>query len=150
MSPVLPLLIKSPNNRIESGSFRECYILNPEPTTPASALMYKFLGAFFGFCFMTQSPMPLNLAPIVWRQILQEDLTLEDLNNIDSFTVKVIKDLKEYGKTLTDEEFEAQGQVFTTVLSNGQEVELLPDGAEMPVTRQNLGQFIDLLLEKRF
>ena len=67
MSPVLPLLIKSSNNRNDSGSFRECYILNPEPTTPATANMYQCLGRLFGFCFMSGQPLQLNLAPFVWK-----------------------------------------------------------------------------------
>ena len=54
MSPVLPLLIKSPNNRNEFGSHRDCYILNCAALTPATQRMYKMLGAFIGFSFLTK------------------------------------------------------------------------------------------------
>jgi hypothetical protein len=43
-----------------------------------------------------------------------------------------------------------QGQVFTTILSNGDEVDLIPDGASVPVTKDRLQEFVDLTLQKRF
>jgi len=67
MSPVLPLLIKSANNRNEFGNYRDCFILNCAPVTPASQTMYKFLGAFLGYSFMTKAPIPLQISPIVWK-----------------------------------------------------------------------------------
>lgn len=93
MSSVLPLLIKSPNNRNEFGSYRDCYILNSVALTPATQDMYKVLGAYIGYSFLTKSPIPLCLAPIVWKQILQEKLTLNDLDDIDSYSVQVLKEL---------------------------------------------------------
>jgi len=36
MTPALPLLIKSPNNRTDFGNYRDCYVVNPVPTTPAT------------------------------------------------------------------------------------------------------------------
>ena len=150
MSPVLPLLIKSPNNRNDYGSYRDCYILNPAPTTPSTETMYKMLGGFLGFSFLTKQPLPINLAPFVWKQILEEDLTLADLDDIDSYSVQVLKELQMYGPSLSDEEFEMQGQVFRTVLSNGEEVDLVEGGESKPVTKADLREFVDLTLKKRF
>jgi hypothetical protein len=54
MSPVLPLLIKSPNNKNDFGNHRDCYILSPANTTPDTELMYKMLGGIIGFCFLSK------------------------------------------------------------------------------------------------
>ena len=64
---LVPLLIKSPNNRNDHGSNRDCFILNPASTSPAHLEQYKFLGAFIAFAILSKSPIPLNLAPTVWK-----------------------------------------------------------------------------------
>jgi len=55
-----------------------------------------------------------------------------------------------YGPTLSDEEFEMQGQFFRTALSNGEEVDLCAGGSEKPVTKANLQEFVQLFQQKRF
>jgi len=83
---VAPLLIKSPNNKNEHGINRDCLILDSRSKTPAHQFMFKYFGGFLAYCFLTKSPIPLNLAPWVWKQILQEELTLTDLEGIDAYS----------------------------------------------------------------
>ena len=64
---VLPLLVKTPNNRNEHGSYRDCYILNGASKTPSNIEMFKFFGGFIAYAIMSKSPVPFNLAPIVWK-----------------------------------------------------------------------------------
>ena len=64
---LVPLLIKSPNNRNDHGANRDCFILNPDSTSPAMLEMYKYLGGFIAFGILSKSPVPLNLAPTVWK-----------------------------------------------------------------------------------
>ena len=64
---LLPMLIKSPNNRNDHGSNRDCFILNPTSTSPAHLEMFKYLGGFIAFGILSKSPVPLNLAPTVWK-----------------------------------------------------------------------------------
>ena len=66
-SGVLPLLIKTPNNRSEVGTNRECFLLNPEANSPTHLEMLHFLGCIIGYGIMSKSPVPLNLAPSVWK-----------------------------------------------------------------------------------
>ena len=65
-------MIRSPNNRNETGNNRDSYILNSLSTTPAHKLMFKYFGGFLAYAFLSKSPIPFNLAPWVWKQILQE------------------------------------------------------------------------------
>jgi E3 ubiquitin-protein ligase HERC2 len=126
---LVPLLIKSPNNRNDHGANRDCFVLDPASTSPAHLEMFKYLGGFIGFGILSKSPVPLNLAPTVWKQILGERMQLSDLDSIDAYSAQVLTDLKNYSAHLSDEEFEQTvDQTFTTVLSNGEEVSLCPGG----------------------
>jgi|Transcript_37855 hypothetical protein len=66
-SGVVPLLIRSPNNRNEHGINRDCFILDSRSKTPAHKTMFRYFGAFLAFAFLTKSPLPYNLAPWVWK-----------------------------------------------------------------------------------
>ena len=66
-SDVLPLLIKTSNNRNDHGTNRDCYMINPSSRSPTHLEMFKFLGAFLSFSIMTKAPIPIHLAPTVWR-----------------------------------------------------------------------------------
>lgn len=149
-SDVLPLLIKSPNNKNEHGINRDCFILDGRSSTPAHKLMFRFLGAFLTYCFMTKSPIPLTLAPWVWKQLLGDEVTLADLEGIDAYSAQVLRDLQNHASSLSDEDFAAGvDQNFTTVLSSGVEVPLCPDGENIRVTKANLDDFISKTVEAR-
>ena len=102
---LVPLLIKSPNNRNDHGANRDCYILNPDSTSPAMLEMYKYLGGFIAFGILSKSPVPLNLAPTVWKQILGEKMQLSDLESMDAYSSQVLTDLKNFSKDLSDADF---------------------------------------------
>ena len=85
-SNILPLLIKSPNNRNEHGSCRDCFILNGASKSPTHLEMYKFFGGLIAYGIMSKSPVPFNLAPIIWKQLLGETPTIEDLNDFDAYS----------------------------------------------------------------
>ena len=150
-SGVVPLFIKSPNNRMEHGTYRDCYILNGKSKSPSHLLMLKYLGGLIGFAILSKSPIPFNFAPIVWKQIIGDTPDIMDLHAIDAYSVQVIQDLQKYSAQLTDEEFGYTiDQNFTTVLSNGDEVLLCPNGAQKQVTKENMNEFIKLVLAARF
>lgn len=87
--------------------------------------------------------MPINLAPWVWKQLLHEKMTLQDLDGIDAYSAQVLRDMQQYAQNLSDEDFEhGVDQNFTTVLSCGDEVPLCPDGENVKVTKANIGEFI--------
>ena len=67
---VVPLLIRSPNNRNEHGNNRDSFILDSTSTTPAHKFMFKYFGGFLAYAFLSKSPIPFNLAPWVWKQLL--------------------------------------------------------------------------------
>ena len=48
--------------------------------------MFKYLGAFLGYCIVTKSPFPLNLVPTFWKELGGQAMTLEDLNSVDTYS----------------------------------------------------------------
>ena len=104
---LVPLLIKSPNNRNDHGVNRDCFILNPSSTSPAHLEMYKYMGGYIAFGILSKSPVPFSLAPTVWKQILGERMSLSDLESIDAYSSQVLTDLKNHGMSLSDADFEA-------------------------------------------
>jgi len=147
---VVPIFIKSPNNKNEHGTNRDCFILDSRSATPAHKFMFKYFGGFLAYAFLSKSPIPFNLAPWVWKQILQEPVTMADLDGIDAYSAQVLRDLLQYAQNLSDEDFDAGvDQYFTTVLSSGEEVPLCPDGETIKVTKANIDEFCAKVLEAR-
>lgn len=148
---VMPLLTKSPNNSNEFGSNRECFILDFTSKSPTHLELFKFVGGMIAFGIMSKSPIPFNFAPTVWKQLLSEEMTLDDLETIDAYSQQVLLDLKNFSSTLSEEEFnQTVEQFFTTVLSNGDEIPLCDDGETKKVTKENVNEFIDLVVKVRF
>ncbi|CAG9815802.1 unnamed protein product [Phaedon cochleariae] len=79
----LPLLIPTPNGRDESGANRDCFILNPLAKTCLNLNMFRYLGVLMGIAIRTGSPLSLNLAEPVWKQLAGIELTPADLTEID-------------------------------------------------------------------
>ena len=77
---VMPLFIKSPNNRNEHGTHRDCYILNSKSKSPSHLLALKYLGGLIGFAILAKSPIPFNFAPMFWKQLIGDAPNMQDLH----------------------------------------------------------------------
>lgn len=73
--------------------------------------------------------MSLNLPKFIWKQLTEETIIIEDLKLIDQMTVNILDELRTRDQNMDEETF-LQGYelFFTTILSNGEEVELIPGG----------------------
>lgn len=100
--------------------------------------MFRFLGQMIGGAIRGKTAIPLDLAPSLWKAILGEELSIQDLKETDTFSWQVLDGLKNEAEKLSDEEFEAViDQSFTTLLSDGSEVQLKQNGANIKVTKEN-------------
>ena len=79
----LPLLIPTPNGRDDNGTNRDCFLLNPMADSPLHMNMFRFLGILMGIAIRTGSPLSLNLAEPVWKQLAGISLTPADLTEVD-------------------------------------------------------------------
>ena len=85
-SEVLPLFIKTANNRNNHGENRDCFIPNPGSNNPTHMDLFKFFGHLLGFAIRTMSALPLHFPPLLWKKILGDTLELKDLKGIDTFS----------------------------------------------------------------
>lgn len=82
-------------------------MINPSSRTPTHLEMFKFFGALLSFSIMSKAPIPLHLAPTVWKQLLGEQLDdLSDFESFDAFSSQVLVDLLEQGSKISDDEFD--------------------------------------------
>lgn len=94
-SPCLPLLIPTQNNKNDHGQGRDLWTINPSATTPSQLEMFKFLGALMGLAFRAGHVIDIKFPSIVWKQLLGESVTLEDLELTDAYFVQAIKNLRD-------------------------------------------------------
>jgi hypothetical protein len=85
-SGVLPLMIKTPNNRNNHGDTRDCFVVNQNSKTPTHQELFKFLGVIIAYAFRSKSCMPFNFAPVFWKQLTGEPLVESDLKSIDTYS----------------------------------------------------------------
>jgi hypothetical protein len=52
--------------------------------------MYEFLGALIGMSVRSSILMSLNLSSFVWKQFTDEEITIDDLKDIDFMAVNIL------------------------------------------------------------
>ncbi|CAG9330099.1 unnamed protein product [Blepharisma stoltei] len=145
-SPLLPLLIPSQNNVLNVGNGRDNWMINPTSTLPAHKHLFTTLGKFFGSAIRTKQGLRLSLPIIVFKHLLYENVTTEDLRDFDFPLYKFLhklRNLEAYG--ITSENF---GQHISEkfIVKYGEEVvDLCEDGVNIDVTFENVGHYADLL-----
>ena len=100
---------------------KKMFVLNPAATSAEHKSMFRFLGQLIGISAISQLYFEIDLAPVAWKLIVEELVTLADIEQIDS----------SYKNKLDPGYLEAepdQAFTFTSALT-GEEVELHPGGA---------------------
>jgi len=76
---------------------------------------------------------------------------MEDLESFDAYSSQVLIDLRDHSSKLSEEEFNKTVKLkFTTILSNGEQVNLKPGEEVESVNKSNIKEYIDLVLKTRF
>lgn len=141
----VPLLIQTPNGRGDAGANRDCYLLDPTLHTVLQMNMFRFLGVLMGIAVRTGSPLNLNLAEPVWRQLTGEPLRPADLTEVDRDYVAsliCIRDMDNDPKL-----FEALDLPFTTPSAKGHEVPMSTRYTRL--TAANKKEYVRLALHYR-
>lgn len=136
----VPLLMQTPNGRDDAGVNRDCFIINPEANSHIHTNMYRFLGALMGIAIRSGSPINLNLAPPVWKQLVGLPLTLADLSEIDSDYVQGLLFIRDNPEAFS-------GIEFTAPSSTGHEVRLHHSWSH--VTPENSEEYVRLSMHLR-
>ncbi|KAG8303963.1 putative E3 ubiquitin-protein ligase herc1, partial [Homalodisca vitripennis] len=100
----VPLLIPTPNATNETGYNQDKFLVNPSLSLarPQHLVWFQFLGILFGVAIRTKKPLALNLSPLVWKLLVQEPVTVTDLEENDSLyaqSLRAIRDIHLAGIT---------------------------------------------------
>uniref|UniRef100_A0A8I5NTH4 E3 ubiquitin-protein ligase HERC2 n=3 Tax=Papio anubis TaxID=9555 RepID=A0A8I5NTH4_PAPAN len=140
-----PLLIVTPNGRDESGANRDCYLLSPAARAPVHSSMFRFLGVLLGIAIRTGSPLSLNLAEPVWKQLAGMSLTIADLSEVDKDFIPGLMYIRD--NEATSEEFEAMSLPFTVPSASGQDIQL--SSKHTHITLDNRAEYVRLAINYR-
>uniref|UniRef100_A0A3B3D0M2 E3 ubiquitin-protein ligase HERC2 n=1 Tax=Oryzias melastigma TaxID=30732 RepID=A0A3B3D0M2_ORYME len=136
-----PLLIVTPNGRDESGANRDCFLLNPAAKSPLHMGMFRFL-VLLGIAIRTGSPLSLNLAEPVWKQLAGMSLTIADLSEVDKDFIPGLMYIRD--NEATSEEFEAMTLPFTVPNASGQDIQLSSKYSH--ITLENRAEYVRLAI----
>ena len=143
----IDLFIASPNGQQSS---EDRFIPNPRYRDNSDVLaMYHFVGNLVGVSLRTKQQLGFDLSSQVWKTIVCEEVTDEDLEAVDSGYMEMVKEVE----TASEELKECFASVFDLVMmvndSAGNEVELVPGGEGIAVTWENHLEFAKLAREMR-
>ncbi|XP_045543165.1 E3 ubiquitin-protein ligase HERC2 isoform X2 [Salmo salar] len=140
-----PLLIVTPNGRDESGANRDCFLLNPAAKSALHMNMFRFLGVLLGIAIRTGSPLSLNLAEPVWKQLAGMNLTIADLSEVDKDFIPGLMYIRD--NEATAEEFEGMTLPFTVPNASGQDIQLSSKYSH--ITLENRAEYVRLAINYR-
>ena len=146
-SNALTLFIPTPNQKNDSGSFREKWTVNPGALSNVELEMFKIFGAFMGYAIRTGEFFNMDLCSMFWKSILEIEKDRKDLEKFDKYCVQFLDNIE---RTDDKDSFVLfTDYKFTTALSNGSEVELCENGSNKYLSLENKKLYIELVEKAR-
>jgi hypothetical protein len=99
-SYTLPLLIPTQNNRHDHGLGQDLWTVNPSANSAAHLEMFKFLGALIGMAFRAGHTIMLRLPIIFWKTFIDEEVTMDDIEEFDAYSVQGITEIYNIKQTV--------------------------------------------------
>jgi hypothetical protein len=152
-SPALPLFIKVPNGVLDMGDNRDRFVPRPSAVNSLHLSMYEFIGQLMGAAIRTRSLWNLNLPAVVWKQLVQDKITDQDIRAIDALSFKQLERIQKLeAKQIPVELFNElmQEVKFEVIGSDSKTRELLANGSNIALTWENRHLFLKKLREYRF
>jgi len=153
-SPYFNLFLATPNAVRKDGN---AYMPNVGVVSHVGVAMFEFLGRMMGVSLRTNAMLPFDFAPLLWKLLAGEEVSLADLRSVDASTATRLWNLRHLESSegwdrvpkapvRTDAEFAAAfpDATFTVILHHGEEVELVAGGRELRVTRSNAAEYAAL------
>jgi hypothetical protein len=137
-----PLFIPCPNAS-GFGDFSNTWIPNPKSNSSLHLSMYAFVGKFMGMAIRGGHVLNLDFPPVIWKLLVSTPITREDIQDINALGFKV---LEQYSNpALNKAQFDVlPQQKFVTMTSDGREIELKENGANVSVTYENRAEYVKL------
>jgi hypothetical protein len=142
----------TPNGQNNTGECREAWTIQPIPLTAATKRMLHCLGRFMGICVRRGDVIPLSLDRVVWKLLVGDEPTVEDLACVDVAAAESVSSLSNIEALgIAPDEFEmCFGEMYFVYRNSAKiEVPLMENGAETCVTYETTKKFADLVLRMR-
>ena len=108
------------------------------------------MGNLIGISLRTKQLMSIELCSAIWKTIVGDKITAEDVEAVDSEFMNALKQVKEYKESDGKEDFVYLfGLTYSVADSAGNDVELIPSGGQVSVTFENRLHYYDLALDYR-
>uniref|UniRef100_A0A672RJN0 E3 ubiquitin-protein ligase HECTD3-like n=1 Tax=Sinocyclocheilus grahami TaxID=75366 RepID=A0A672RJN0_SINGR len=140
----LPFFTRTSNQG--AGEARDFYVPNP---SCREFHKFEWIGQLMGAALRGKDFLVLALPGLVWKQLIGEAVSwTKDFPAVDSVLVKLLEAMEHMDKETFDFKF-GQELVYTTPLSDGRLVELIPGGSGVVVRYEDRMEFIRLVQKSR-
>lgn len=148
------LLVLCPNGQNEVHMNIDKCLPNPSHTSPLAIQMMEFVGKIMAMSIRAKLALPFNFPSLVWKKILKEEVTIEDLRAIDVITCSLLEAVRHCENDgITNHELfrEKYGDKlrFTYTGCDGVERELFEGGRDIIVDFDTRESYCDQVLERR-
>ncbi|CAF1317334.1 unnamed protein product [Rotaria magnacalcarata] len=144
----LPLFILCPNDRTNNDLSRGRWIPNvfpPNQLIPGRIKnQYRFVGQLMGTAIRRKHYVDLKFPNLLWKQLVDEQLTTKDIEDIDTESFVIIKIIAD-----NIEKSQMSELRFDIVSSAGHTYELIHNGKDIPVTVDNFKEYCTRYREYR-
>ena len=147
-SDYIELFIKTSNNKNNIGDLTDKYIINPNCNNATYQKAYRFIGKLMALAISSGETLDFNLHQIIWKGILENEITFEEFQTIDINFYNLIKTFKEILTTKDKNLFDSYNFNFIIQNLDGKEIELIENGRNIKLTLENLQRYIDLAQSK--
>ncbi|XP_056096900.1 E3 ubiquitin-protein ligase HECTD3 [Rhinichthys klamathensis goyatoka] len=142
----VPLPFFSRTSNQGAGEARDFYVPNP---SCREFHKFEWIGQLMGAALRGKDFLVLALPGLVWKQLIGETVSwTKDFPAVDSVLVKLLEAMEHMDKDTFDFKF-GQELVYTTPLSDGRLVELIPGGSGVVVRYEDRMEFIRLVQKSR-
>ncbi|KAM9469272.1 E3 ubiquitin-protein ligase HECTD3-like [Clarias gariepinus] len=141
----LPFFIRT-SNQEGAGEMRDFYVPNP---SCRDFQKFEWIGQLMGAAFRGKEYLVLALPGLVWKQLIGETVSWnKDFPAVDSMLVKLLDSMVHMDKATFEFKF-GQELVYSTPLSDGRLVELIPGGSSVVVRYEDRVEFTHLVQKAR-
>ena len=148
-SDYVDLFIKTPNNKYDNGELRDRYIINPNCNNINHKKAFEFIGKLMILAISSGETLNLNLHPIIWKSLLENQITFKEYETIDYYFYNTIEKVKEGFYKKDKNLIDSLDLNFVIKNSNEKDIELIKNGQDIKVTLENVEKFIDLAQSMR-
>lgn len=99
-----------------------------------------------GTCVRTGTHLTLDLPQIMWKQLVNQEITLDDLEEIDRPVFDMIKFIDSCEKSVFSESF---FETYTTTLSDLSTIELKKNGSKITVTYEDRHEYMARIVDAK-